>query len=340
VTLEPLVQAVGFPFDASVPVVCAPAAGALHALARDAGSGRVRHAALDAEAQPVRPPVELDAAFVMGLATDGRVLAAVVALADGQTPALLTLGPRGDVRDLTPLSPPAPLAVQPVPLMYDGDALAILATADARLLTVTAGGSVGEAIDCRDMTVELAAAVVDGGAVVARVHGDRQALQLMRIELPGGALRGIVDVAEQAVLPGVHVLGDRLALVWTSGRDGQAWLGWFDGDLGATDIAAALTATTPGERVRSARLLAGGESVALSYVTARPIEQIVPPEGDGPSTMRAGQAFAHYLAELDAGLGPPQPVAEPGAVFHDGGWLGTRLLLLHGLDAPVVSVFG
>ena len=337
--MNPLAQGVAFPFDASAPVACAPAAGALHTLARDVDSGRVRHAALGVEGLPQRPVVELDATFVMGFASDGRALAATVALADGQTLALLTLDAGGAVRETTPIAPPAPLAIQPVPLLVEGGGMAIVATTDARLLAINAG-AVSATIDCHDATIELAATAIDGDVVVARVHGKRQALQLMRIDPMRGELRGVVEVAEYAVLPGVHRLGDRLAVLWTSGRDGQAWLGSYDADLGVIGEAAAVTATAPEEHVRSARLFVGDGAAALSYVTARPTEEVVTLQANGPPEMRVSEAYAHHVAKLDGGLGAAQPLLEPGVVFHDGGWLGTRLIIVHGSRAPVVSVFG
>jgi hypothetical protein len=96
--------------------------------------------------------------------------------------------------------------------------------------------------------------------------------------------------------------------------------------------------------VRSARLFTGGAgALALSYVTARPGERIVPPAGDGPSTMRATEDYAHFVAGMDAlkfAVGATQRVVEPGVVYHDGGWVGSQLLVVHGRVTPAVSVFG
>jgi hypothetical protein len=347
VDLEALVQAVEFPFAASAPVRCAVAGNELHTLARDMDSGRVRHLALDGLGQAARAPAELPASFVMGLASGPDVLAATVTMQDGETPALLVLDVHGNVQQVAPLSPPEPLAVWPVPLVREGAALAVMATAAHRLHLVTwssAATTLTEPIQLGDATVELAAVPLNGDVVLARVHGEGLALELIRLDLADGKLRSTVDAADQAVLPGVHVVGDRLALVWTSSVNGQAWLQWYDDKLRLQGSAHPLTHTAPGERVRSARLFVGSGGVAaVSYVTARSAEQIVPPTGDGPSTMRASQAYAHFVASYDAlrdVVGPVHPVAEPGVVFHDGGWLARRLIVLHGSRAPAVSVFG
>jgi hypothetical protein len=84
-----------------------------------------------------------------------------------------------------------------------------------------------------------------------------------------------------------------------------------------------------GERLRSMRLLgASRDKVALTWTLGR----------GGQRGDLAVQQFAAVYDATRGESGPPQALG-PGSAYLAGGWIRDALVVIHGADAPLASVF-
>jgi hypothetical protein len=137
---------------------------------------------------------------------------------------------------------------------------------------------------------------------------------------------------ERAVLARVAPAPDGWWLLWLGREAGPASLQRLDAGLApvGAPLPVAEAGPGPGASVRDARLLPrdlpGGGATALAWQRATPAP---------------GRPHGQRLEELVAaapGLDPAITLAEPSLAYRAGGWLGERLVLVHGSSDPLVTV--
>lgn len=205
--------------------------------------------------------------------------------------------------------------------------------------TTVSGGSCGppRPLELGDLTSDSALAGVGEHVALARVHGVRQQLELMW--LVQGEIVDAVPVAEGVgpATPSVASGGDAAVVAWSSGEG----LRVSRVEMGSGAVAAELSVPLqPGRHLRSCDVIAGGGEQAAVIWHAEQLGDPEPLHGV-PGRQEPSRVIEGWAAALDVRawhLSTPVRLSPPGTVHHVGGWVGDRLLLVHGDQQPVITV--
>jgi hypothetical protein len=178
-----------------------------------------------------------------------------------------------------------------------------------------------------DLTGDSSQAAVGGQIALARVHGPQHQLDLVWVTDDELGFT-VVPLAEQvrAVAPCVAALSDREAVVAWDDRRG---LCLARVPVGAVAPTAELDVPLgPLDQLQTCDVITGaGGRAAVVVHRAHPDH---PDRVDG------------WVAALDPATwhkGVRIPLDPPGTLHHSGGWVDDRLVLVHGGQVPVISVF-
>jgi len=324
-------------------------AAAIEGLVRDS-----RLVSLDRDGRIASPAVALPF-LVTGLdvGPSGLLLAG-----NGSDGGLMAVGldgadPRPDAGWTVDVPPTGPVTQVAVPTVLAGRGHLVWQTAgvDAGsvlwMAEVGAGGRVEPtALGFDDLSADAGLAVVGDRLALARVHGQRQALDVVWMGA-GGVHLGTVPVAEHVgpATPAVGALDGAAVVAWNDGRDLRLTCIPTDAPsapaAGGTGRARAELSVGLGSgRLRSCAVLTGeGDRAAIVWHSSRPGDP--GPTAEVPGRREPVPVVDGWVAGLDVGawrLGAPVHLDPPGTVHHGGGWVGDRLLVVHGAQEPVVSV--
>ncbi len=333
--LEPVSLQNPLPMDAQPPVVAAPLGDRLHVFARDPNSGRVGSCSVDAKgAAGESRQLSLDT--VVAAVPCGDLIVVTGSRAGG--PGVMGVAD-GTARWSAAVEPHGELGAWPLPVCGNGRVGLIwwtkpttlqVAQLEGETARSTATLNVGGPIDGLD-------AAASNGTMVAAV-ATAESLSLYKIA-DGSVGEGIPVSAERAVAPGICAVESDLVVAWISPSNGEVRLRRFAGPeislprhagegRGGGSVEVIVTADQ-GERLRSMRLLgAYRDKVALTWTVSQ----------GGQRGDLAVQQFAAVYDATRGESGPPQALG-PGGAYLAGGWIGDALVVIHGADAPLASVF-
>jgi hypothetical protein len=192
--------------------------------------------------------------------------------------------------------------------------------------------------------VALDLAAIEGDLLIACLVGDPAAIELLRLEDGAIAQRQLLEEPRRPVAVSLAVVGARHALLWCSRGDPDLHILWFDRELQTLAPVQQIAAGQSGSRIRSATFLQdhmGRLAIVLQTAAGRigPTLRAVP--GHGPTRVQT-ELVREFVAAYDwqhRTAGPFQAVEDPGVAYDTGGWLGNRLLLVHGAQDARVSVY-
>jgi hypothetical protein len=307
------------------PAYCVTVGERVHAVALDPGGAASRHLAVDADgaAEALAPlPVA-----VGGVAANGAELL-VTGWDAARRPAVLTVDDAGAV------TATAAIPFDGVPLLFprpvggrDGVGLVALSDPEQPRLwrAPLTGGTLGKAlvVPLRGTTIEADVAAVPGGLALARVLDRPSRLEIARV----GDDRGVSALAlplESPLSPVLAAVPGGLLLLALSSVTGTIELFPLDARARPSLPGRRLAGVAPA-RSRTGGLIARHGRVAVTWRSGDVVEDI-----------------AATLAVVGPGgevLAAPAPVEPAGALREAGGWLGDRLVLLHGGETPEISVY-
>jgi hypothetical protein len=312
--------------DLPFPVRAAPGGERLHLVGGWSSSRPAIHLALDGDGAGVVGPTPLPlggAASVAGL--DGGVVIGGSSL-DGGGPAVLELDAGGAVDEV------------PRVLWATGPPEAALwcARLDQQLAEPVC------VLEPSQPVIELALAPMGGRVLAACLHGSPATLDLVMVdgEEPRPRARLEASAAFSLALGSTRAGG---VLAWAGRADRAIHSVQLDARLQVGKVTRGAVAA-PGARLRSVRVAGDGQGrlgVLFQAAVTRP-GPIGQGQKVGPRSHPGRLKVWHHLAGAEA-LSTARPqsleLRPPGVVYEAAGWLGGRLLVVHGDTEAVVSAF-
>lgn len=338
--LRPIRTGLRFPFVPSPPVHCVPLADRLGVAAIEGLVTDSRIVLLDRDGQPASTGLVLpflltglDAGegwiVLTGARSDGSVVVTGLNLNEGTA---TTIADLAMPEELTRVVEPVATATGVEVLWQSGFGRTTLWS--ARVSEGVCGPP--RPLELGDLTSDSALAGVGEHVALAWAHGERQQLDLLW--LADGDLVGTVRTAEgvASATPSVAAWRDAAVLAWADGEGLRVSLV----EPGSGRPAAELGVPLHPARLRSCNIISGGrDRIAVLWHT----EQLGDPEplAEVPGRQEPSRIVEGWVAALDATawrLSTPLPLTPSGTVHHVGGWIGDRLVLVHGDQQPVITV--
>lgn len=339
--LRPVAPGRELPFVPFPPVHCARWGDHLCVVAIEGLVQKSVLVLLDRDGQPQSPGLTLPF-LVTGMAATGDQLVLTASRTDGSS---LVAGLSPDDAALR--------WVSDVPVPDDVTKVAEPAVVDSHLEAVWQAGfdrstlwsaDVGEAgtgsarpLAFADVTGDSALAAAEGQVAVVRLHGEHQQLDVSWCR--GATLGSTTVVARGAhpTTPSIAALPRGAAVAWSDGSG----LRVSRVEPGSAGSSAELTVPLAPARLRSCDVLSGDDGrVAVVWHAERlgdpqPLTEV-------PGRQEPARRVDGWVALLDPDgwqLGAAVPLDPAGTLHHTGGWLGDRLLLVHGDQVPLVTAF-
>jgi hypothetical protein len=328
--LAPSGTPLGLPFRPVPPVVCAGLSGRLLVAARDESRGQVMLAALRDSGQIVDCRA-LSLSFATALIAAPNKAHLVGSRDSGFVD--VTLGEDGSAGGETPLPVDSDCRLPPR-WVCSGDALHGF-WIDGRNQLVIARGTRTSRYPISPVVLDAACAAAPDGLLLLLSTGIPGRLEILRWTGDRLGTATALEGSEQSYCPLLHRVGDRYVALWVS-RPHRAivaqWVGPDGTPLGPARRIVSVSA--PKTFVWLRGFVSGADRFALAWQTEQPGTELA---RDGTPIPNV-DSFVALLDPVDLALGSSTPVPQRADSFFAGGWVGDRLVAVHG-GAGAVSVF-